>query len=251
MTGDVTIGRQGAVQVLRLTRPAKKNALTSAMYAALADALESGDRDPGVAAHVWLGSEGVFTAGNDLKDFLANAATGGHFGAEIVRFVRTLPIVQKPMVAAVDGLAIGIGTTMLFHCDLVYASPAATFATPFVDLALVPEAGSSLLMPQRMGYARAFEMLALGATVPAEHMLAAGLLNAVVPKGDLEEVALAAAAALARKPRAALAATRRLMRGDPAELLRRIETEAAAFQAQLATPEARAAFEAFFAKSRG
>lgn len=248
---DILVMRNGPVQVLRLSRPAKKNALTSAMYAALSDALEAGDAEAGVAAHVILGSGGIFTAGNDIGDFLATARGAGGIGVEVLRFIRLLPQVEKPVVAAVDGPAVGVGTTMLFHCDLVYATHEARFATPFVDLALVPEAASSLLMPQRMGYARAFEMLGLGASLDAERMREAGLVNAIVTSHELEDVALDAARTLAGKPREALAATRRLMRGDPAEILARMDAEVEAFRARLASPEARARFEAFMSRSKG
>jgi enoyl-CoA hydratase/carnithine racemase len=248
---DITVTTEGAVQTLRFSRPAKKNAITGAMYDALSDAFEAGDADPKVSVHVLLGSEGVFSAGNDIKDFLSSGPGGGGVAAQILRFVRTLPQVKKPIIAAVDGLAVGVGTTLLFHCDLVYATPEAVFSTPFADLALVPEAGSSLLMPRRMGYARAFEMLGLGAVFSAERMREAGVVNAVVPQPELEAVAMTAAKLLARKPPEALAATRRLMRGDPVEILARIDAEAAVFVARLASAEAKAAFEAFLARGRG
>lgn len=244
---DIEIARSGGVQTIRLNRAPKKNALTSAMYAAMADAIETGDAADDVAAHVIVGSGGVFSSGNDINDFLATAQ-GGAAPQAVLRFIRLLPVVKKPMIAAVDGAAIGIGTTLLFHCDLVYATPTAVFATPFLDLGLVPEAASSLLMPQRMGYARAFEMLALGAPFSAERMLAAGLLNAVVPAAELEGKAMEAAAELAKKPPEALAAARRLMRGDPAEIVRRTDEEAHTFAKRLASPEAREAFQAFLEK---
>lgn len=248
---DIEVATIRGVQVIRLARPAKKNALTGAMYGAMADALVKGDADDGVHAHVIAGSGGVFCAGNDIKDFLAIAGGAGGLGAEVLRLVRTLPVLRKPLIAAVDGPAVGIGTTMLFHCDLVYATPEARFMTPFIDLALVPEAASSLLMPARMGYARAFEMLALGAPFDAERMREAGLVNAIIPSSDLETVALDAAMALGKKPREALAITRRLMRGDTATILTRIEEEAEAFRARLSSPEAAAAFQAFLNKGNG
>ena len=248
MTPDIQIIIADRVQTLRFARPQKKNALTEAMYGTLADALERGDLDEAIAAHVVLGSAGVFSAGNDINDFLSNATQTGSGERQVMRFIRLLPRVQKPLIAAVDGPAVGIGTTLLLHCDLVYATPAASFATPFVDLGLVPEAASSLLMPARMGYARAFEMLGLGATFDAERMREAGLVNAVVPADELEGIALEAARRLARKPREALAITRRLMRGDIAAVLKRTDEEAEAFARRLASPEARAAFQAFLSK---
>lgn len=248
MTGEIAVWRDGAVQILRIARPEKKNALTGAMYGALADAIEAGDADDTVAAHIITGSGGIFTAGNDIGDFLATARGTGGLAGDVIRFIRLLPVVKKPLIAAVDGNAIGVGTTMLFHCDLVYASPDATFATPFLDLGVVPEAASSLLVPQRMGYARAFAMLALGDPVSADDAVAAGFVNAVVPANDLEAAALGAAKRLAKKPPEALAVARKLMRGNPTELLSRTDEEIAAFRERLRSPEAIEAFTAFFEK---
>jgi len=248
MTGDIAVWRDGGVQVLRIARPEKKNALTGAMYRALSDAIEQGDADGSIAAHVLIGSGGIFTAGNDLGDFLATARGTGDLGTDVLRFIRLLPAVQKPLIAAVDGSAIGIGTTLLFHADLVYAAPGAMFATPFLDLGLIPEAASSLLMPSRMGYGRAFAMLALGEPVSANDAVAAGFVNAIVPAENLEATALDAARRLAGKPPEALAIARRLMRGDIAEVMARIEAEVSEFRERLRSPEAIEAFTAFFEK---
>jgi enoyl-CoA hydratase/carnithine racemase len=248
---DIDISRVDGIQVLRLNRPAKKNALTAAMYAALVDALMSGDSASDVSVHVILGTDGVFSAGNDLHDFLRTADGSTGLGDDVLRFIRLLPLVGKPLVAGVDGFAIGIGTTMLLHCDLVYASERAQFATPFLNLGLVPEAASSLLMPARMGYARAFEMLALGNTFSAQQARDAGLVNAVVHSFELEAAVMDAARRLAAKPAEALAAARRLMRGDVAAILKRMDEEADAFKERLASPEAKTALAAFLNKSRG
>lgn len=248
MISEIAIWRDGGVQVLRIVRPEKKNALTGAMYGALADAIEAGDADDAIAAHVITGSNGVFTAGNDIGDFLATARGTGNLGKDVLRFIRLLPVIKKPLIAAVDGNAIGIGTTMLFHCDLVYAAPDATFATPFLDLGVVPEAASSLLMPRRMGYTRAFAMLVLGDPLSADDAVAAGFVNQIVPAADIEAAALDAAKRLAKKPPEALAIARRLMRGDPAEILSRMDEEVAAFRERLCSPEAIEAFTAFFEK---
>jgi enoyl-CoA hydratase/carnithine racemase len=248
MTSEIAIWRDGPIQVLRIARAEKKNALTGAMYGALSDAIEAGDADDGIAAHIITGSNGIFTAGNDIGDFLATARGTGGIAHEVLRFIRLLPVIKKPFLAAVDGAAIGIGTTMLFHCDLVYAAPDATFATPFLDLGVVPEAASSLLMPHRLGYARAFAMLVLGDPMSADDAVAAGFVNAIVPAGGLEAAALDAAKRLAKKPPEALATARRLMRGDPAEILSRVDEEVAAFQERLRSPEAIEAFTAFFEK---
>ncbi|CCB66175.1 crotonase/enoyl-CoA hydratase family protein [Hyphomicrobium sp. MC1] len=248
MTAEIAIWRDGPIQILRIARPEKKNALTGAMYGKLADAIEAGDADDTIAAHILTGSGGVFTAGNDIGDFLATARGTGGLDKNVVRFIRLLPVVKKPLIAAVDGNAIGIGTTLLFHCDLVYAAPDATFATPFLDLGVVPEAASSLLMPARMGYTRAFAMLALGDPLSADDALAAGFVNAIVPASDLEATALAAAKRLSAKPPEALAIARRLMRGDPEIILARMDEEVAAFRERLRSPEAVEAFTAFFEK---
>lgn len=248
MSGDVEVSIADGVQILRLTRAAKKNALTGPMYATLCNAIEKGDEDGAVAAHVIVGSGGVFTAGNDLGDFLATAQGTGDLGNDVLRFIRLLPVVRKPLIAAVDGQAVGIGTTMLFHCDLVYATPGSNFATPFLDLGLIPEAASSLLMTERMGYARAFEMLVLGEVFTAEQAVATGFVNKIVPSTDLEAVAFAAARRLAGKPPEALAISRRLMRGDPAPILERTDVEVEMFRKRLNSPEALEAFTAFFEK---
>jgi enoyl-CoA hydratase/carnithine racemase len=211
-------------------------------------ALEKGDASSDVIAHLFIGSGGVFSAGNDINEFLARARGDADLTRPIVQFIRGLPLVQKPLIAAVDGLAVGIGTTMLFHFDLVYATPAASFRTPFLDLGIVPEAGSSLLAPMRMGYARAFEMLALGESFAAERALTCGIVNAIVPAETIEAAARQAAARLANKPPEALALTRRLMRGDPKAIIARIDEEVAIFGERLASPEAREAFTAFLEK---
>lgn len=248
MTSEIAVWRDGSIQILRIVRPEKKNALTGAMYGALSDALEAGDADETIAAQIITGSNGVFTAGNDIGDFLATARGTGGLDKNVIRFIRLLPVLKKPLIAGVDGNAIGIGTTMLFHCDLVYAAPDATFATPFLDLGVVPEAASSLLIPRRMGYARAFAMLALGDPLSADDAFAAGFVNAIVPASDVEAVALNAAKRLASKPPEALAIARRLMRGDSAEILARMDEEIAAFRERLRSPEAVEAFTAFLEK---
>ncbi len=245
MSAEVEIDLYDAVQTLRLARPQKKNALTGAMYSALAEALETGENDEAVGARLIVGAPGAFCAGNDIKDFVAMAASGGGLGEPIIRFLHALARAQKPIVAAVDGLAIGVGTTMLLHCDYVLASPHSTFRTPFLDLGLVPEAGSSLLAPQRMGPARAFELLCLGAPFDAEQAVAAGIVNHIVAADALEATAHEAAREIAAKPREALAIARRLIRGDPEEIVARIDKEAVAFAERLASPEAQAAFAAF------
>ncbi len=248
MTEHIAIAREGAVQILRLNRAEKKNALTAAMYGALAKALNDANADDGIAVTVILGQPGVFCAGNDVGDFLAVSQGGG--ALQGFDFLKALADCDKPLIAAVDGPAVGIGTTLMFHCDLAYASPRAVFQAPFVDLGIVPEAGSSLLGPRTLGHARAFELLAMGAPWSADQAKEAGLINRVVPSEELESEALKAAAALAAKPREALRLARRLLRGDVAPLKTRMQEEGALFLERIKTEEAASAFMAFLQKSR-
>jgi enoyl-CoA hydratase/carnithine racemase len=245
---DVEVARDGATLEVTLNRPAKKNALTNAMYGAMIGALDEAERDDSVGAVVIAGAGGVFSAGNDIADFAAAVSAGGEIGA--AAFVRGIAAFSKPLVAAVEGLAVGVGCTLLLHCDLIYASPEARFSTPFVDLGLLPEAGSSLLLPRRVGMARASAWLLAGESFSATEALAAGLINAIVPADAVLELAREKAAKLAAKPRGALLAARRLLRGDREEILARIDEEIAAFQAALATPQAQAALAAFLNKSK-
>ena len=247
MSEHIEISRDGAVQTIRMNRPDKKNAITRAMYAAMAKALTDGDADDTVRVHLILGVPGAFSSGNDLADFMA-VATGGEQGTEVADFLQALALAQKPVVSGVDGIAVGIGTTINFHCDLTLATPRTRFHTPFVDLGLVPEAGSSLLAPAIMGHARAAAMLMLGEPMDAEGADRAGFVTAIVTGDALLDHARAKAAALMAKPPQALMATRRLMKGDPAALQARIAEEARLFREALASPEAQEAFMAFFEK---
>jgi enoyl-CoA hydratase/carnithine racemase len=251
---EIDIAVADEIQVIRFMRPEKKNAFTGAMYEAMSAALDRGDKDDGIIAHVFIGSGGNFNAGNDINDFIRRSKpNGGSTGGDgipspAMDFISRLPNVTKPMIAAVDGLAIGIGTTMLFHCDLVYASPTASLRTPFLDLGLVPEAASSYTAVQRMGHARAFELLCLGEPFTAERGRDAGIINAVVPAAELEATAMKAAKRLAAKPRNALLAARRLMRGDPSAINARLKEEAKVFNQCMGSAEAQEAFAAFFEK---
>ncbi|HWG05620.1 MAG TPA: enoyl-CoA hydratase-related protein [Beijerinckiaceae bacterium] len=245
---DLIVARDGPVLRLTFNRPHKKNALTGAMYRMLAATLSDAADDPTIGAILFAGTRGVFTAGNDIRDFLAAAESGEELPA--LGFIRALARCDIPMVAAVDGAAIGLGTTMLFHCDLVYATPSAMFQMPFVDLGLVPEAGASLLVPRRVGLQKATELLLLAEPFDAAEAQSLGLVNALVAPDDLENVALSRAQALAAKPRSALLATRRLIRGDRDVLLARMEDEIRAFAAALASPDARAAFTAFLERGK-
>jgi enoyl-CoA hydratase/carnithine racemase len=252
MSEFIKVERDGAVLVVTLARPEKKNALTGAMYEALIAAFAEASDDASVAALLIEGSGGVFSAGNDIGDFLAYAlAPGAQIGeAPVMRFIYALARFGKPLVAAVEGPAVGLGTTLCFHCDLVYASPSARFHMPFVDLGLVPEAGSSLLAPLRFGRARASQYLLLGEPFDAETARADGLINAIVDAAALHAHALAKAKALAAKPRQALLTARRLIRGDEATVIARMDEEVKLFQAALKSPEAQAAFMAFMKRSK-
>jgi enoyl-CoA hydratase/carnithine racemase len=247
MSEHIQVSSAEGVQTIRIHRPAKKNALTNRMYAAMAEAIEAAGRRDDIAVTLLLGAPGVFTAGNDLSEFQSYDA-GDVAHAPSVRLLRLLATGAKPLVAAVDGLAVGIGTTMLLHFDLVYASPLARFRTPFLDLGLVPEAASSLMAPQRMGHARAFALICLGEWLDAERAMSAGLVNDVVPSDEIEARARTAALALARKPQGALALARRLLRGDPAAILARMDEEDRLFDERLRSAEAQEAFAAFLEK---
>ena len=235
------------VLTLRMNRPEKKNAIDRPMYAAMAAALQRADADDAIAATLITGVPGAFSAGNDIADFVAFALGGGKTG-EVEGFLRALVASEKPIVAAVDGLAIGIGTTLLMHCDLVFASDRSTFRTPFLDLGLVPEAGSSLIAPQLMGHQRAFALLAMGAKFDAEEARAANLVYRVTSSETVEGEAMAAAVALASKPKQALRIARDLIRGPKEALLARIEEEIRHFEERLSSAEARAAFQAFMTR---
>ena len=179
MNDHILIERNGPVQVIRMNRPDKRNALTRAMYQAMSQALAAGDADPGIRVHVFLGVPGAFSSGNDLNDFMA-IATGGEGGLEVWNFLEALASSQKPIISGVDGIAVGIGATLNLHCDLTFATPRTVFRTPFVDLGLVPEAGSSLLAPAVLGRQQAFALLGLGEGFSAGHAKEAGLIYAVV-----------------------------------------------------------------------
>ncbi len=245
MSENIIVERDGPVAELRLARPGKRNAITTAMYSALADGLGAAHADEGVRA-ILISAEGSsFTAGNDLHDFLANPPQGP--SSPVFRFLHGLAAATKPVVAAVQGQAVGIGTTMLLHCDLVVLADDARLRMPFVDLALVPEAASSLLVPRAIGHARAAELLMLGDAIDAVTALAWGLANRVVAAGSERAEALALAHRLADKPPTALALTKRLLRDDAAGVAARMDREGGHFADQLQTPELKGAVAAFFA----
>lgn len=250
MSEHIEVSRDGAVQTIRMNRPDKKNAITRAMYAAMAKALTDGDADEAVRVHLILGVPGAFSSGNDLADFMA-VATGGEHGTEVYDFLMALATAQKPVVSGVDGIAVGIGTTINLHCDLTLATPRTRFHTPFVDLGLVPEAGSSLLGPAVLGRQRAFALLGLGEPLAAADAKAAGLIHDVVAEEELEAAVLALARRVAAKPPQALRIARDFMLGDREALVARIRAEGEQFRARLSSDEARAAFVAFMNRKKG
>lgn len=248
MTDTIQVTRAGAVQVIRFNRPDKKNAITNDMYHALVDALETGEADEAVHVHVLLGHPGVFTAGNDVGDFVKLTQLPDFGEAGVSRYLTLQPDIAKPFLAGVDGLAVGIGTTLLMHCDMVFATDRSRFLTPFVDLGLVAENASSLVGPRIMGAQRAFELLALGEAFPAQRAYEAGIVNAIVAEDRLEAHTLEIAARLAAKPQNALRQTKALMKGDSAEIHAASKRESAMFRECLTSDEARQAFMAFMAR---
>ena len=250
MSEHVTIKDTGPVRTVRMNRPDKKNALTAAMYEAMASALKNANGHPDIRCVVIAGGPGAFSAGNDLAEFAQAATAGEGLGLPVIRFLHALARSERPLVAAVQGLAVGIGTTMLMHCDHVVAGTDARFSTPFVGLGLVPEAASSLLAPRLMGHRRAFELLVMGRPLDAVAAQACGLINAVVPPGDVEAEAMKAAHHIAALPAEAVAASRRLMRGSPDETVARIDEEVRLFKERLQSAEAQKAFDAFLNRRR-
>ncbi len=247
---DILVHTESKVTTITLSRVDKKNSLTRAMYAALADALLQAQADDAVHVVVLQGDVTVFSAGNDIGDFLAQSSADRE-DAPVFRFLRAIAAFPKPLVAAVCGPAVGIGTTLLFHCDLVYAGDNAAFSMPFVNLGLCPEAASSLLAPRLMGYHRAAEALMLGEPFMAEAALEIGLVNRVVPPTECNAIAQAQARKLAAKPLPSLVETKRLMKKDVLEpVLARMVEEGVSFGRMLQEPAAREAFTAFVEKRR-
>lgn len=241
----VKVDVKDGIRTIRLDRPDKKNALTAEMYEAIAAGLRAANSDDETRVTVLLGVPGAFSAGNDIGDFV-KMAQGGALGEPIIAFLDTLAQTEKPLLAGVDGLAIGVGTTMLFHCDYVVASDRTLFKTPFTDLALVPEAASSLLAPRVMGHQKAFELLCMGDAFDAAAFEKAGVVNKVTSVEDLEAATMEAAAKIAAKPVGAMKLSRDLMRkSSVADVEARIREEANCFASQLSSSEAMAAFAAF------
>jgi enoyl-CoA hydratase/carnithine racemase len=248
MSEPILVTHAAGVCEVRLNRPEKRNAITAAMYEHLVRALTAAQADQAVRVVLLSGEGASFSAGNDLQDFISDPPfSSAH---PVMQFLRTLATFEKPLVAAVHGRTVGIGVTMLLHCDLIIAARTAQLSLPFVALGLVPEAGSTLLLPRLIGQQRAAELLYLGEPIDAATAHRLGLVNRVAEEGALLEEARVLARAIAQQPQQAIAATRRLLRGDSRDLLARIEEEARAFGAQLQSEEFRARVRTFLSRGR-
>jgi enoyl-CoA hydratase/carnithine racemase len=245
---DILTHTDAGVMTITFNRLDKKNSITSSMYAAMAEALAQATADPAVRVVVFQGHESIFSAGNDIGDFLNQPPTTQE--SPVFRFLRGIATFEKPLLAAVAGPAVGIGTTMLFHCDLVYAGDNAAFSMPFVNLGLCPEAASSLLAPRMFGYHRAAEALLMGEPFFAEAAQEVGLVNRVVPPTEVNGYAQAQARKLAGKPLSSLIETKRLMKGDTQAVLQKMDEEGKSFGRMLREPAAKEAFGAFMEKRK-
>ena len=247
MSGHIAVTRAGAVTAIGIQRPERRNALTAEMYAAMAAAMDEAQRGDETRVVLFHGTADAFTAGNDLQDFLERPP--GNEDAPVFRFLRAVTAARKPLVAAVNGAAVGIGTTLLLHCDLVYAAEDARFSLPFVKLGLVPEFGSSYVLPLLAGHHRAAELLLLGEPFDAQQALAAGIVTRVTPRERVLEAAREAAAKLAALPARSVMLTRELMRAAHREAIeRQMSTEGRHFRELLGEPAAQAALCAFLSK---
>ena len=248
MYEHVDIQLKENILTVTMNRPEKKNALTSEMYACMAEALSDADDNKDVKVILVAGAGGTFTAGNDLSDFLKDPPL--EHSAPVFRFINLLPRIRKPMVAAVEGVAVGIGTTMLLHCDLNYAAQGTRFILPFINLGLVPEAASSLLLPQMLGHQRAAELVMLGEPFDAVRAKELGLVNEICEPEALMIRAREVAAQLATKPAQALISTKRLLRRAEESVGERIATEAGEFRERLVSREAKEIMAAFLKRGK-
>ena len=245
---DILTHTDAGVMTITFNRLDKKNSITSSMYAAMADSVAQAAADPAVRVVVFQGHESIFSAGNDIVDFLNQPPSTQE--SPVFRFLRGIATFEKPLLAAVAGPAVGIGTTMLFHCDLVYAGDNAAFSMPFVNLGLCPEAASSFLAPRMFGYHRAAEALLMGEPFFAEAAQEVGLVNRVVPPTEVNGYAQAQARKLAGKPLSSLIETKRLMKGDTQAVLQKMDEEGKTFGRMLREPAAKEAFGAFMEKRK-
>jgi enoyl-CoA hydratase/carnithine racemase len=244
----IIVSRDGAVLEIRFNRPEKKNAITNAMYGVIADAVAGAQRDDAVRAVLFTANGDFFSAGNDIKDFAAQSSGAFEGPRHVGRFLEEVINAEKPIVAAVQGHAVGVGTTMLFQCDLVYVAEGARLTVPFIDLGVVPENASSLTIVDRLGHTRAFALFGLGEPLSGKNAAAWGLANAALPADEVEPRARAGAHTLAAKPPESMRLTKRLMR-DREALIARMREEGEIFADRLKSPEAAAAFAAFLQKS--
>jgi enoyl-CoA hydratase/carnithine racemase len=252
MTEHIIVADEDSTRTITMRRPEKKNTLTQEMYLAMSDAIDGAQSNPAIRCLILTGRSGVFTAGNDIGDFL-QAATEKYDVARprnAVIFLQSLVNNRKPIIAAVDGIAIGIGTTMVFHCDYVIASTTTTFSSPFIQYGLVPDGATSLLVPQMVGHQRAFSMLVMGRPMTAEDAREAGLVNTVVPPGHAVVEARKVAREIGALPADAVAISRKLLKMPTEELVRRVGQEDHFFGERMRSPEAIAAFKNFFLRKR-
>jgi len=244
---DIVTERLGNILSIQLNRPAKKNAMTSSMYITMADLLNGAAKDDGIRVVLWYGAGNSFSAGNDIEDFMKNPPAPGE--SPQAKLMQALINFEKPLIAAVQGVAIGGGTTMLAHCDFVYAGESAKFQMPFVNLALVPEFGSSYLLPLRFGYTRAAELILLGKPFDALRAAEIGFVTHVVPDQNLLATATETARTLAAKPAAAVQASKRLMKSTFRQQLEQaVKLENEVFAERVRSDDAKQAFQAFFTR---
>lgn len=253
MTDHILVSDEGFIRTIQFNRPEKKNAILHAMYAKITDAMRDADDNPDIRVLVFKGTPGCFTAGNDMQDFFD--LRNGKFEndgaiAPVNQFLKTLPEIQTPMVAVVDGIAVGVGVTMLMHCDFVYCSPEASFTTPFTALGLVPEAASSMLMPAAMGHQQASELLMLSKTIKAKDAMRLGFVTRVFKSAKLEKKANKEINALAALPPSSVRAAKKLMRRPPEPIVERMSVEGKAFSARLSSEEFTEAASAFMARRK-
>jgi enoyl-CoA hydratase/carnithine racemase len=252
MTEHIIVTDDEATRTITMRRPEKKNTLTQEMYLAMSDAIDSAQSNPAIRCFIITGRSGVFTAGNDIGDFLQAATTD----RDVVRprnsviFLQSLVNNKKPIVAAVDGIAIGIGTTMLFHCDYVVASTTAAFSSPFLQYGLVPEGATSLLVPRMVGHQRAFAMLIMGRSMSAADAREAGFVNVVVPPGHAVVEAQKVARDICSLPAEAVTISRKLLKLPTEDLVRRIDQEDHFFGERMRSPEAISAFQNFLSRKK-
>lgn len=246
MTARVQTEQDGGVLIVRFNRPEKKNALTADMYTVMGDAIEQAEHQKAIHVVLFTGADGIFTAGNDMADFLSNQTNDPD--RPVNRFIHKMSTTDVPLLAAVDGLAVGIGTTMLLHFDQVFATERARFSLPFVNIGVVPEAGSSMSLVEVCGYQKAAELLMLGEPFSADTALECGIISHICPEEELMQQTLVFAHKLAAKPRQALRATKQLMRRPKEPLLERVEAEGELFFENLRSPAAREIISAFMEK---